>query len=104
IGFLPILTGLETYSGCTGDGYFVVVGGTVYNEANPTGTELLQTPGGCDSLVTIDLQFNTAGSSQILYSGCSGDGYSVTVNGVVYDEFNPDGFEQIENPAGCDSL
>lgn len=31
----------------------------------------------------------------INYMGCSGDGFSVVVNGTIYDENNPNGFEEI---------
>ena len=33
-------SGTETHDGCEGDGYEVTVNGTLYNEANPTGTEV----------------------------------------------------------------
>ena len=33
-------TSTETYNGCEGDGYSVVVNGTTYDEGNPTGTEV----------------------------------------------------------------
>src|SRR5690606_35793565 len=96
--------GTETYTGCVGDGYFVVVNNTLYNEANPSGTEWLTTAQGCDSLVTIDLTFSNSGSSTISYEGCEGDGYEVIVNGTVYDEDHPTGEEEFENGAGCDSV
>jgi len=96
-------TGNETYSGCQGDGYSVVVGGTVYNEANPTGTETLTNIFGCDSIVDIDLSFAPNSTGSETYSGCQGDGYSVVVNGTIYDEGNPTGTEVLANVAGCDS-
>ena len=49
-------TGMETYTGCAGDGYSVTVNGTLYNEANAGGTEVLTNAAGCDSTVTVTLQ------------------------------------------------
>ncbi len=95
--------GEESYAGCTGDGYSVVVNGTTYNEGNPSGQETLVANSGCDSVVTINLAFAQPSSSTLEYTGCSGDGYTVTVNGIVYSEANPDGTEVIQNAAGCDS-
>jgi len=60
-------------------------------------------PNGCDSIVTIALMFSPVLEGEELYSGCEGDGYSVIVNGTVYDENNPIGIEVITG-AGCDSI
>ncbi|MDX1408762.1 MAG: hypothetical protein R3330_11530, partial [Saprospiraceae bacterium] len=83
--------------------YSVVVNGTTYDEANPTGTEVLTNAAGCDSTVTIDLVFNPNTSGMETYDGCSGDGYSVVVNGTTYDETNPTGTETLTGGM-CDSL
>jgi gliding motility-associated-like protein len=96
-------SGTETYTGCTGDGYAVVVNGITYNESNPSGTEVLSNSNGCDSTVTIDLTFNTSVTGTENYTGCSGDGYVVVVNGITYDEGNPSGTEVLTAVAGCDS-
>ena len=95
--------GNENLSGCTGDGYAVVVNGVTYNESNPSGTEVLSNANGCDSTVTIDLVFNNNTIGNENYSGCTGDGYSVVVNGVTYDESNSSGTEVLSNANGCDS-
>ena len=95
--------GNENYIGCAGDGYAVVVNGVTYNESNPSGTEVLSNANGCDSTVTIDLVFNNNTTGNENYSGCSGDGYSVVVNGVTYDESNSSGTEVLSNVNGCDS-
>ena len=44
---------------------------------------------------------NTTGNEN--YIGCAGDGYSVDVNGITYDEGNPSGTEVLTNSNGCDS-
>ena len=95
--------GNENYIGCAGDGYAVVVNGVTYNESNPSGTEVLSNANGCDSTVTIDLVFNNNTIGNENYSGCSGDGYSVVVNGATYDESNSSGTEVLSNVNGCDS-
>ena len=99
----PQVTGTETYTGCQGDGYSVVVNGVTYDEGNPSGTEVLTNSNSCDSTVTIDLIFNSTLSGTELYTGCQGDGYSVVVNGVTYDEGNASGTEVLTAVAGCDS-
>ena len=102
--FNDILAGSEEYSGCQGDGYFVVVNGNIYNEAMPIGSENLMSVAGCDSIVSINLEFNDilAGSEE--YSGCQGDGYFVVVNGNIYNEAMPIGSENLMSVAGCDSI
>ncbi|TAK43538.1 MAG: T9SS type B sorting domain-containing protein [Saprospiraceae bacterium] len=103
LNFSPVASGFETYAGCSGSGYSVTVNGTVYNENNPTGTEMLTNFSGCDSIVTISLVFNQNLTSSETYTGCTGDGYSVTVNGTLYDENNPTGTELMTASGGCDS-
>ncbi len=95
--FNPTSQGLESYIGQVGDGYTVDVNGTTYGEFNPTGTEILTNSLGCDSIITIDLQFFESGFGEETYVGCEGDGYLVIVNGTQYDETNPSGTEVILN-------
>lgn len=98
------LTGTENYAGCSGDGYNVIVNGVIYNEANFIGTEILTSSGGCDSIVAVNLNFNWTFTSSEEYHGCTGDGYSVLVNGVTYDESNTSGTETLVSTFGCDSI
>lgn len=85
------------------EGEQLVVNGTVYNQNNPSGTEILQTVNGCDSTVVVNLNFQPAVSSQITPTLCFGE--SLTVNGTLYDGNNPSGTEVIIGGAvnGCDS-
>jgi len=104
--FLPLPSdGAVSYSGCSGDGFSVVVNGTLYNESNPSGSEGLTGSNTCDSTVNIDLTFLPNATGSLSYSGCEGDGYSVTVNGSVYNESNSNGVEVLSGGAanGCDS-
>ncbi|NBC07010.1 MAG: hypothetical protein GVY26_07440, partial [Bacteroidetes bacterium] len=89
---------------CPGES--LTVNGTVYNEALPSGTEVL--PGaaanGCDSIVNVALTFFPLDTTDIQQQLCTGD--SLMVNGTVYDEANPSGIEVIAGGAatGCDSI
>lgn len=38
------------------------------------------------------------------YYGCSGDGYTVIINGTEYSESNPSGIEMFTTVIGCDSI
>ena len=100
-------SGMASYTGDEGDGYSVNINGTTYNEANPTGTEIIANYLGCDSTVTINLIFNpvTPGEGNENYTGCIGDNYQVVVNGTIYDEANPTGVEILVGGAsnGLDS-
>jgi gliding motility-associated-like protein len=50
------------------------------------------------------LEFNEYVAGSETYEGCSGDGYSVNVNGTTYDENNTAGSETLTTTNGCDSL
>ena len=100
--FLPNLTGTYDYTGCEGDGFMVVINNVVYSEMNPSGIEVLTGSNGCDSTVVINLIFLPTEHLAIAYHGCSGDGYSVIVDSVVYNEQNPFGIDTLEG--GCDTI
>ncbi|MEM9819567.1 MAG: gliding motility-associated C-terminal domain-containing protein [Bacteroidota bacterium] len=84
----------------------VVVNGTIYNFINDSGTEILNDASfrGCDSVVTVDLNFYNEVIETFDQMLCSGG--SITVNNVVYDESNPMGRDTILGVAenGCDSI
>ena len=83
----------------------ISVNGTIYDEANPSGTELLVAADihGCDSTVIINLDFHPPNGGVFEPQLCTGG--SVTVNGTIYDESNPTGVEIFANSDvnGCDS-
>ncbi|MAT55275.1 MAG: hypothetical protein CMN32_12410 [Saprospirales bacterium] len=89
---------------CSGNS--LTVNGTVYDENNPTGTEVI--PGGsftgCDSTINVMLTFSSGVVNDLDSLLCPGG--SVLVNGVVYDQNNPTGTETIPNGSylGCDSI
>ena len=83
----------------------VLVNNVGYNEANPSGTEVIANGNyhGCDSTITVDLSFYPVSQSSIVQTLC--DGESLTVNGTVYDATNPSGMEVLAGSSanGCDS-
>lgn len=86
---------------CRGES--LVVNGTTYDERNPSGTETIPIAGGaCDSLVYVRLNFDNVIRNEIRESLCSGE--SLMVNGVLYDENNPSGEQELVAASGCDSL
>jgi len=103
IGFYPPATSNLTPGLCAGGS--IVVNGTVYDENNPSGTEVLSNASinGCDSIINVNLNFTTEVIENITPTICLND--SVTVNGTVYDFENPAGSETIPNGSylGCDS-
>lgn len=102
--YLPATFGSLTYEGCIGDGFQVDINGVLYDESNPTGTEVITGSNGCDSIITINFIFYPTTYSHELYIGCEGDGYFVIVDSVRYDEFNPIGEDTMVNSNGCDSI
>ena len=92
------------YEGCLNDGYSILVNSVIYDESNPVGTEIISNADGCDSIVEIDLSFNSEINHTENHIGCIGDGYSITVNDVLYDEGNPNGTEVLTSAKGCDSI
>lgn len=83
----------------------LTINGTVYNAANPSGTEVFTNVGpyGCDSTVTINLTILPVLASSITNTICAEE--SITVNGTIYNAVNPNGTEVFTNigPYGCDS-
>jgi|GEM_PF-2855468 len=89
---------------CTTDS--IVINGTVYNQANPNGTETLVggSASGCDSIINVNLQFFSAATSNFIQTICTND--SVVINGTVYNQNNPSGTETLVGASvnGCDSI
>ncbi len=87
------------------DGETVVVNGTIYDQSNPNGTEILENASsmGCDSTVMIQLSFYDPTFNDLTTTLC--DGESIIVNGTTYNASNPLGMEILENASymGCDS-
>ena len=103
LGFYPPAESSFNQQLCTGGS--VTINGTIYNESNPNGTELIMngSVNGCDSTINVFLSFTNNVVYEIMETLCPGG--SMTVNGVVYDEANPNGTEIIIGGSvlGCDS-
>jgi gliding motility-associated-like protein len=89
----------ETY--CSGSGEEVVVGMDVYNEMMPMGTTMLTTPSGCDSIVNVNLTFETPMAGTYENMLCTGQ--SEIVGGIEFNEMMPIGPAILQTANGCDS-
>lgn len=89
---------------CTGQS--ITVGGTVYDESNPSGDFILfgGSVNGCDSTVIIDLMFGDASVNDIVENICEGE--ILTFNSIVYDQNNLIGSDTLIGGSigGCDSI
>ncbi len=88
---------------CPGES--ISVNGVIYDENNPSGTELIPGGGGiCDSLITIDLSFFPVATGNLDLTICPDS--EVNINGTIYDINNPSGVEVLANASvnGCDSI
>lgn len=87
------------------EGSSVTVNGSIYDVANPTGTEILAGASfnGCDSTVFIDLDFNFPSSFDLNQTLCTDE--TIIVNGTTYGFNNSTGIEVFQggNEFGCDS-
>jgi gliding motility-associated-like protein len=77
------------------------VNGTTYDEANPTGTETPTAVAGCDSIVTVDLVFNTVFPGTDVQSAC--DSYT-WIDGNTYTSSNNSATWTLPSVSGCDSI
>jgi subtilisin-like proprotein convertase family protein len=88
---------------CTGQS--LTVGGTVFNQANPTGSVVLANAAtnGCDSIVEVNLVFSAQVTSQLTQTLCVGE--TLTVGSQTFTQTNPNGLVLFPNGAasGCDS-
>jgi hypothetical protein len=102
---IPPMYDTISFVSCSGSGDSIVVNETVYNEANPTGTEYITGTSGCiEMIVSVDLTFLPNTVYLITYDGCHNDGYNVVVDSIVYNESNPTGVDTLTGSNGCDSI
>lgn len=91
-----VASGTINVNSCTGT--YTSPAGNVYTSSG-TYVDSLTTSSGCDSIITINLSFNTATSSTIAPVAC--DSYT-SPSGMVYTT-NGTYLDTIPNMAGCDS-
>ncbi|NNE30589.1 MAG: hypothetical protein HKN16_13195, partial [Saprospiraceae bacterium] len=95
----PIST---NYSNELCSGSSETINGTIYDEGNPTGSEIFTSQNGCDSTVNITLTF--VGQIELTYDPTFCPGESELINGTLYNESNPTGSETLTAQSGCDSV
>ena len=85
------------------EGASITVGTEVFDINNPIGTVMLSSVSGCDSIVEVDLTFDTQTIIPINDPICDGD--TIFINGTPYSLDNPSGSESVQgvNDA-CDTL
>lgn len=82
----------------------IIVNGNRYDINNPNGIEMVSGQEGCDTIVTIALQFYNPSIFQLNQILCAGE--QLQINGTRYDVNNPQGSETLLGQAnnGCDSI
>lgn len=93
--------------GCVDVPFSFEIGGvTFYYPPFPdlSNIPVLQNSHGCDSIISVFITLSDGEYEDLEYIGCTGDGYAVEVNGVLYDESNPTGTEVFQIPDECDSI
>ena len=93
---------LHPFSKTICSGSSLIINGTIYDESNPSGIELFTNSMGCDSLVEVNLSFESSTPINFNRTLCHGD--SMIINNTTYDEQNPIGTEIFHNIHGCDSI
>ena len=83
------------------NGSSLMINGITYNSNNLTGTQILSSISGCDSVVNITVTENPLIFSVIDTTICSND--SLLINGTIYGTNNPSGQEIYLSTNGCDS-
>ncbi len=81
----------------------LIIEGVTYNQSNPTDTIVLANSNlnGCDSIIEINLNFNSSIIENLDDELCFGD--TIFVKGNPYHEGNPRGMETFALGNGCDS-
>ncbi len=81
---------------------------TIDITVNPVTTTTYQltvtSPTGCSSISEKTIHAGISGSESFTYEGCSGDGYAIEVNGIVFNESNPSDTLVVVTQGGCDSI
>ncbi|MEO5907458.1 MAG: hypothetical protein ABIQ11_12075, partial [Saprospiraceae bacterium] len=84
--FLPPSIDTFMYHGCTGDGYSIIVGDSLFNENNPSGTVVFDSTF-CDSTIIVELTFDTLVPSIVL----TGNQVCAFPTGMQYSWYNCSG-------------
>lgn len=103
LSFLENATGI--FDGVVCGMIVITINGTNYSVDNPSGFEVFpgQAANGCDSLLTVDLEFEEVIDLDVIEDLCPGE--SIELGGIVFDQDNPSG-QAIGNSNtefGCDT-
>ncbi|MEL7222260.1 MAG: hypothetical protein AAGJ93_13130, partial [Bacteroidota bacterium] len=77
--------------------------GTILDEAGDY-TVVVNSDTACDTLYNLEVEIQDVLVKNFIYEGCSGDGFEIEINDVIYNESNPFGQETLTNQFGCDSV
>jgi len=104
LSFVDAVSGMVTETRCSGDGFELVIGNTIFDESNPTGQDTLfgMSSAGCDSIVIVDLMFMGAIMMDNPISLCPGE--TRTIGNTTYSEDLLSGVDTIMSPSGCDTI
>ncbi len=102
VNVLPSSLHIITEGICENDS--IEINGMYYTPGFYTDTIFGGAANTCDSILLITVFTAPLDTTAETYLGCEGDGYSISVNGVVYDEANPSGSETLLGSDGCDSI
>lgn len=87
-------------------GQTLTVNGIVYDENNPSGIDTITSGShnGCDSIISIDLDFQSTANNYVNEELCSGD--TLIINGILYHEGKTSGNDTIIGGSSnnCDSV
>ncbi len=102
LNFLPSARSTVTQTLCKNQR--IVINGTTYDVNRPSGTEILRTPGGCDSTVSINLSFYP--DAELNYNGTLCPGDSIRFGNVVLNSAQTNYSTTLAGASsnGCDSV
>ncbi|MEM9546860.1 MAG: gliding motility-associated C-terminal domain-containing protein [Bacteroidota bacterium] len=96
---------IDTSTHCLSD--IVSIGDDTYDVNNPSGTTIITngSVSGCDSVITVDLNFQDFAEGEFSRTACLGDTVVFPPNGMIYTESVMDDFIIVNGSiSGCDSL
>jgi subtilisin-like proprotein convertase family protein len=95
---------IRNFNGSACKGKSVIINGTTYNEANPTGTEVIKNGAvnGCDSIINVIVIFKDQLTTVIDTAICKGS--SININGTNYSDTKLTGSTTLISKDGCDSI
>lgn len=100
VSFVPAFMTSIQETLCAGQS--MTVAGVIFNEQHPSGTINLETNAGCDSIITVSLQFLPITLAGLVQEICYGD--TLVIGSDIYHAQHTSGQTILSYPNGCDSL